>query len=70
MKAKASSACVGPVREGLRTMMGLEVFFWRMWYFLEPKLRRAYPGIVAVEGEEIIVRLDVVSWSDVKSATL
>ncbi len=36
MNFSASSVSVGPVKEGLRTNMGFEVFFWRIWYFLSP----------------------------------
>jgi hypothetical protein len=36
MNVKASSACVGPVDEGLRIKIGFEVFFCRIWYFLSP----------------------------------
>ena len=57
MKVAASSACVGPVLDDLMTMIGFEVFFCRIWYFLSPKQRMAYPGLVAVGAEEVIVRL-------------
>lgn len=61
MNVKASSACVGPVLEDLRIMMGFEVFFWRIWYFLSPQLRTAYPGVVAVGADEFIVSLQNIS---------
>lgn len=57
MKVVASSVFVGPVLDDLRTMIGFEVFFCRIWYFLSPEQRRAYPGVVAVDVDEIIVRL-------------
>ena len=31
IKVAGSSAAVGPVEEGLRSMIGFEVFFWRIW---------------------------------------
>lgn len=57
IKFVASSASVGNVVEGWRTMIGFEVFFCRIWYFLSPEERIAYPGVVAVAGEEVIVIL-------------
>lgn len=41
MKVSASSASVGLVEEGSKTMMGFEVFFCRIWYFLSPEERIA-----------------------------
>jgi hypothetical protein len=61
MNDSASSASVGFVHEGCKIMIGFEVFFWRIWYFLSPQLRIAYPGVVTVEGEEVIVKLEEVS---------
>jgi hypothetical protein len=57
MKVVASSVCVGPVLDDLRTMIGFEVFFCRIWYFLLAEQRRAYPALVAVGLDEVIVRL-------------
>ena len=54
----ASSVSVGRVEEGWRIMIGFEVFFCRIWYFLSPQLRRAYPGVVSVAGDEVIVKLE------------
>jgi hypothetical protein len=31
MNVAGSSVAVGPVAEGFRSMMGFEVFFWRIW---------------------------------------
>lgn len=54
VKVAGSSSSVGSVRDGLSTMIGLDVFFWRIWYFLSPVHRIAYPGVVAVGAEEVI----------------
>lgn len=53
-----SSAAVGPVDEGLRIMMGFEVFFWRIWYVFVPALRRAYAGAAVVGEEAVMVSLE------------
>jgi hypothetical protein len=49
-------------------MIGFDVFFCRIWYFLSPKQRRAYPGAVAVGADDEIVRLNRVS-SDLTAGT-
>jgi hypothetical protein len=57
IKASASSISVGFVVEGCSTMIGFEVFFCRIWYFLSPEHSIAYPGVVSVGGEDVIVIL-------------
>lgn len=61
MKVPASSASVGNVEDGWRIMIGFEVFFCRIWYFLSAAQRMAYPGVVAVAGEEFMMILSIVS---------
>jgi hypothetical protein len=48
---------VGPVDEGLRSMIGLEVLFWRIWKVFVPMFRSAYPGAPEEEEEEVTVSL-------------
>lgn len=62
MKFAASSASVGNVDEGCRIMMGFDVFFCRIWYFLSAAQRIANPGVVAVAGEEFMASLRIVSF--------
>ena len=38
--------------------MGFEVFFCRIWYCFVPWQRSAWPGVVAVEGEDVMVSLE------------
>lgn len=61
IKFAASSASVGNVEEGWRIMIGFDVFFCRIWYFLSAAQRMAYPGVVAVAGEEFMVILGIIS---------
>jgi hypothetical protein len=58
MKVSASSDFVGPVDEGCRIIIGFELFFCRIRYVLSPAQRSAYPGVVAVEADEVIAILD------------
>lgn len=57
MNVAASSLSVGPVADGCRIRMGFDVFFCRIWYLRVPWQRSAVPGVVVVEGEEVMVNL-------------
>lgn len=61
MKFAASSASVGDVDDGWMIMIGFEVFFCRIWYFLFAAQRMAYPGVVAVAGDEVMEILGTIN---------
>lgn len=57
MKVVASSSSLGIVEDGWRIMMGFEVFFWRIWYFLSPWQSTANSGEVAFAVDVWMVNL-------------
>ena len=59
IKAFAPSASVGPVEEGCKIKIGFDVFFCRIWYLFSPWHRRAYPGVVSVAADDVMVRLPI-----------